>query len=188
MFNKSFIEVYDNALSEKECDILISQFEKTEKIEGNIIRDGQFVIDHSCKKSIELPNCKFSNKSVVSNIIRQSLIKCIHSYYNKYECLSYVDDWKYVDNYNFKKFECDDDGYKVWHTESGKSDITSKRILVWNYYLNDAKSGTEFMNFPKMKSKRGRCCIWPAAPTHVHRSEKNKGMKYIISGWISYLQ
>ena len=186
MFNNSFIEVYNNALSQKECDILISQFEKAEKSEGKLIRDGQFVIDHSCKKSIELYNCKFSDRSVISNIIKPSLLKCIHLYNSKYKCLSYVDDWKYVDDYNFKKFEYDDDGYKVWHTESGGSEVTSKRILVWTYYLNDAKSGTEFMNFPKMKSKRGRCVIWPAAPTHVHRSEKNKGLKYIISGWISY--
>lgn len=187
MFNKSFIEVYDNALSEKECNILISQFEKTERSEGKLIRDGQFIIDHSCKKSLELSDCKFSDKSVISNIVKPSLLKRIHLYDNKYKCLSHISDWKYVDDYTFQKFEYDDDGFKSWHTESGGSEITSKRILVWTYYLNNAKSGTEFMNFSKMKSKRGRCVIWPASPTHVHRSEKNKGLKYIISGWISYV-
>ena len=83
-------------------------------------------------------------------ILSERDITFLSSQTGKYKCLSYVDDWKYVDNYNFKKFEYDDDGYKVWHTESGGSEVTSKRILVWTYYLNDAKSGTEFMNFPKM--------------------------------------
>lgn len=185
--NKSFIEVYDNALSKKECDILISQFEKSDSSEGKLIRDGQFIIDHSCKKSIELKDCKFSDRSIISNIIKPSLLKCIDSYKDKYECLSHINGWRYDDDYGFQKFEFDDDGFKTWHTESGGSEVTSKRILVWTYYLNDARSGTEFMNFPKMKSKRGRCVIWPASPTHVHRSEKNKGLKYIVSGWISYL-
>ena len=32
--NSSFIEIYDNAFSQKECDILIDQFEKSEIVEG----------------------------------------------------------------------------------------------------------------------------------------------------------
>ena len=54
------------------------------------------------------------------------------------------------------------------------------------FYLTDAKSGTEFMHYPTMSAKKGRCIIWPASFTHVHRSAPNKGVKYIISGWISY--
>ena len=35
-------------------------------------------------------------------------------------------------------------------------------------------------------SKKGRLVIWPASWTHFHRSEPNKGLKYIISGWYSF--
>ena len=59
----------------------------------------------------------------------------------------------------------------------------SLRVLAWMFYLNDAKSGTEFLNYPKVKAKKGRGIVWPAFWTHVHRSEANKGVKYIVTGW-----
>ena len=51
---------------------------------------------------------------------------------------------------------------------------------------NDAKSGTEFMHYPNMDAKAGRCVIWPSGFTHMHRSMPNKSLKYIVSGWISF--
>ena len=33
-YNPSFIEIYDNALTKKECEILISQFNKSPQCEG----------------------------------------------------------------------------------------------------------------------------------------------------------
>ena len=39
---------------------------------------------------------------------------------------------------------------------------------------------------PTVDARMGRCVIWPAAFTHLHRSElPNKGLKYIVTGWIS---
>ena len=93
---------------------------------------------------------------------------------------------KFDDAFAFQKYETEEDGFKSWHTEAGGSD-TSTRILAWMIYLNNAKSGTEFMHFPTIRAKTGRCIIWPAGFTHVHRSEPNKGLKYVISGWISYI-
>ena len=54
------------------------------------------------------------------------------------------------------------------------------------FYLNDAKSGTEFKHFSTVDAKMGRGIIWPATFTHMHRSESNKGLKYIVSGWMSF--
>ena len=54
------------------------------------------------------------------------------------------------------------------------------------FYLNDA-SGTEFMHFPTVDAIMGRCIIWPSAFTHMHRSAPNKGLKYIMSGWFSFI-
>ena len=71
----------------------------------------------------------------------------------------------------------------MWHCEHGASN--SNRILAWMFYLNDAKSGTEFMNYPTVQAKRGRCVIWPAFWTHVHKGAPNKGLKYIATWWIS---
>ena len=55
------------------------------------------------------------------------------------------------------------------------------------FYLNNAKCGTEFMEYPTVQAKIGRLVIWPAFWTHVHKGViPNKGIKYIITGWASY--
>ena len=61
--------------------------------------------------------------------------------------------------------------------------------MAWMFYLNNAKSGTEFRNYPTVGAKMGRCAIWPSGWTHVHRGgTPNKGLKYIVTGCISYLE
>ena len=80
------------------------------------------------------------------------------------------------------------DGYKMWHCEHGPFDISSRRIIAWMFYLNNAKSGTEFMHFSNVRAKRGRCVIWPSFWTHLHKGvTPNKGLKYIITGWASFI-
>ena len=50
------------------------------------------------------------------------------------------------------------------------------------FYFNNAKSGTEFLFQRNIKPKKGRLIIWPAAFTHTHRAQKNKGLKYFSTG------
>ena len=66
--NSSFIEIYDNALSQQECDIFISRFEKSEQGRGAVWKNGQLVRDPSVKDSIELPNLRFSNGDLISDL------------------------------------------------------------------------------------------------------------------------
>ena len=93
---------------------------------------------------------------------------------------------KYDDLYTFKKFEGEDAGFKTWHYEHGPNDTMSKRVLVWAFYLNDAP-GTDFMFYPNVSGKEGRCVIFPASFNYMHRSCPNKGIKYIVTGWITYV-
>ena len=181
--NSSFIEIYDNALSQQECDILISRFEKSEQVTGAVWKNGQLDRDPSVKDSIELPNLRFSNGDLISNLIRTKLQFSINKYIKKYSHIPQLNTWGVEDGYTFKKFE-KGGGYKSWHHEHGPKN-QSERILAWMFYLNDA-SGTEFMHYPTVRAKIGRCVIWPAGLTHMHKSQINKGLKYIISGWIGY--
>ena len=51
----SFIEIYDNALTKKECEILINQFEKSDQTsDGKCFKEGLLSIDYSFKKCQEL--------------------------------------------------------------------------------------------------------------------------------------
>ena len=185
--NSSFIEIYDNALSKKECDTLISQFEKLPHHEGRT----QMGTDLNIKRCIEIhPSVEISFKkpSRISNIIQPVLWNYVAKYADKYNALrNHIQLWKVYPNFNVQKYETGDDGYKQWHMEHGKDPVSAKRILAWMFYLNNAESGTEFIHYPTIHAKMGRLVIWPSSWSHVHRSElPNKGLKYIITGWVSF--
>jgi len=187
--NPSYIEIYDKVWNKQECSRLIELFEQSEKQPGvfGIGSSADMKVDVSVKKTIELKNLDLNNHTEISKIIKNKLTQTISKYYTKYfKSLNSIEPWILESNYNFQKYQSPHDGYKLWHTEHGCSSTSSKRILVWTFYLNDAKSGTEFVNYSTIKAKTGRCVIWPAGWTHTHKSEKNKGIKYIATGWVSY--
>ena len=187
-FSPSFIEIYDKALSSNDCNILISQFEKhPNRGCGTVFKNGVLTIDKDIKDSFEIYNALFSRPTVITSIISSSLNKCMDRYRKKYSMLNnYIGRYKATDVYTFKKFEGNDGGYKCWHHEHGANDIMSKRVFVWGFYLNNAP-GTEFMFYPNVSGKEGRCVIFPASFNYMHRSCPNKGIKYIVTGWISYV-
>ena len=185
--NPSYVEVYDNSLSSKECEILINEFFKSEISEGVIAAsDGQVKVNSKLKKCKQIHDSYFEDQSLISRTILPILCDNIDKYKKKYSSLDYLYSWNIVDTYSFQKYEGEGDGYLRWHCEHGPPPI-SNRLLAWMFYLNDAKSGTEFMNYPTVNAKIGRCVIWPAGWTHLHRSQlPNKGLKYIITGWVGY--
>ena len=184
-FSPSFIEIYDKALSSKDCNILISQFEKQpNKIIGKVYNEhGVSICNKDVKDSIELDDPSFSESTVITSIISNSLDKCFDRYRKKYLHTA-IPPLEYYNFYTFKKFEGKNAGFKKWHYEHGSNDEMSKRVLVWSFYLNDSP-GTDFMFYPNVSGKEGRCVIFPASFNYIHRSAPNKGIKYYVSGWIS---
>ena len=184
----SFIEIYDKALSSKECNILISQFENhPKKTEGMVYTNGVRTFNRDVKDSLEIDDPSFSDPTIITSIISTSLNKCFAKYRKKHSTLNdqVFSRLKFDNLYTFKKFEGKNGGFKKWHHEHGMNDVTSKRVLVWAFYLNDC-SGTDFMYYPNVSGKKGRCVIFPASFNYMHKSAPNKGVKYYVSGWISY--
>ena len=180
---QTFIGVYDNALTKKECDILISHFETSPQHPGCINYEDRIQLKPDWKQCIQLRDAKFSDNSLISNILWTAVNNNWSKYQKEYPLSRRG---KIDDEYSFKKFEKEDDGYKAWHCEADSSG-TAKRVVVWSFYLNNAKSGTEMLYYPNIRARMGRCVFFPAAWTHYHRScLPNKGLKYYVSGWISY--
>jgi len=188
LFGKpNFIEITDNAISNEECDILISLFEKSDHKNGHVFADGIDKLVPEAKQCRQL-SLNFKDGDVMSNIVLSCLKPLIKRYKEKYKVLDYdMAPWIYFPKYSFQKYETEDDGFKRWHTEHGPEEESSKRIMAWMFYLNNAKSGTEFMYHPTISSKKGRGVIWPAGWEYVHRGViPNQGLKYIVTGWISF--
>ncbi len=182
----TYIEKYKNALTKDECENIISYFEN-QPFHSNGKIGGKY--DETKKSCLELPDLKFSNQKYefISNIIWKALIGCLEKYKKKYPEIDTLYYWNPADLYNIQKYSTENDGYKIWHCEHGPFDRMSRRILVWMFYLNNAKSGTEFLRYPKVKFQLGDCLIWPASWTHMHKGETpNQGIKYIATGWVEY--
>ena len=182
--NPDFVEIYDNALSQKECEILINQFEKSDEQFAGRTSNGYTPNEKKCMQLC----LDLNDQSVISTVVKPNLISCIRQYREKYrDHLYQTSAWNLYHEASFQKYDGEEDGYKVWHCEHCPEEHYSKRIMAWMFYLNDAKCGTEFYDRPTIKAKRGRCVIWPAFWTHLHRGViPNIGLKYIVTGWISY--
>ena len=192
--NSDFIGIYDNALTKKECEILINQFEKSPQLPGKVYGSPDVMsssdyghVDSDKKSCKELDALKFSNDDVIGRIINQRLGESIKKYKIDFPETESIAPWKFFNEYNFQKYDGEEDGFKVWHSEHGPEPLALKRVMAWMFYLNDAKSGTEFWRHHTIRAKMGRCVIWPAGYTHTHKGViPNKGLKYIITGWISF--
>ena len=93
--NPSFVGIYDNALSKKECEILISQFEKSPQFKGCQVNSvtGKKEVNTSFKQSIEIESPDLSDNSIISNIIRPILISCIKKYKSKFSAMDHIASW-----------------------------------------------------------------------------------------------
>ena len=104
--NSDFFGIYDNALTKKECQILINQFENSPKREGRSYSDGDLVVNEDQKKCIEVDNSSFSNKSVISRIINARLRECIDDYKKEYPSMdNFIAPWVIDNGYNVQKYE-----------------------------------------------------------------------------------
>ena len=182
--NPSFIGIYDNVLTQKDCDLIISNFEKDPKIDVGCVAGGYYPERKQCLQLMG----DLGDNSIGSRILFPVLCECVDKYHKEYPSLSDTDKWGICGHYNIQKYETEYDGFKVWHFESGSNSPSNKRVMAWMFYLNNAKSGTDFMYYPSIKAKRGRCVIWPAGFTHCHKGTPNKGLKYIATGWVSYFE
>ena len=101
---KNFIGVYDNILSKKECEILISLFEKSPQLDGLCWYEGEITVEPVIKQCKELDRCKFSDESAISNIVLRGLKRCMDLYVKEYPDIEEnIGSWRVEDGYCFQK-------------------------------------------------------------------------------------
>lgn len=179
------IEIFDNVLSEKDCQFIIDNFEGDSRKEiGSCGNPNN--INPSIKLSTDI-GCDFSNPSFVlyNDIILPNLGKCVKELEGKYEILQTIYYWGINNDYNLQRYR-DGEGYFKLHCEHGQN--CPYRIAAWMIYLNDASCGTEFpYQGTTIDAKMGRCVIWSSSWIYAHRGvTPNIGEKYIATGWISF--
>jgi hypothetical protein len=186
-FYKDFIGVYDNALTQSECDYIIKAFNEIEDKEKHKITDSIHVYgtelvrkDFSIFTSLHLPN--------VQSLVGNKLHECLMLYCEEYFVLKNI---RSISKEVKLQRTPPRGGYHVWHCEQDATEYSS-RVLVWTIYLNDVpynEGETEFLwQGIRVNPKAGRCVLWPAAFTHHHRGNPvYTHDKYIATGWYTLI-
>jgi len=165
---RDFIYIKDNAIKEQHCDKIIK-----------LLNDSKLDIQ------------SFYNGLAVNPFDQEwfnDYVNCLNFYKKKHKFLNEnISFWKTDLACNYQKYEINQN-YNKEHCEHIPN--YSKRILVWMFYCNSIKNGGETI-FPqqkiKIKPKKSRLIIWPAAWTHSHYGAPCKENKYIVTGWCSYI-
>jgi hypothetical protein len=186
---KEFVGIYENSFTKKECDNIITLFEKYHSLKYSYNRihenlnnknDSSITID----PTIEL-DC---NEEFISNFHSRFYDYIYPLYNNQYPALQNLRKHRSRHIKIQKTFPTQ--GYHVWHCEhdAGLHD----RILSWILYLNDVEEGgeTEFLyQSLRFKPRAGTFILFPAHFTHTHRGNPPlSGVKYIATGWIEFLR
>ena len=190
---KDFIEIYDNALSEKHCQKIINEFENikiSDKYSSDINELHKQNVERTfknkkLKSSQDLTISFFKQNYFVNQILMSCLLKYAKSYLSKNQELKIFPNWGLNEIYNIQKYQ-PNQGYFGNHFENNHVQ-DFKRVMVWMIYLNTVTQdgGTYFTNYDKkINAVQGRLVIWPAYWTHTHRGIiSEKETKYIATGW-----
>ena len=173
------------------CDQLITYFKTTDhKNTGQVFDDtiGKYITKKHIKDSVD---CYLDGFTEEYEIYTAELQKCIDHYIAEFPYSHNGCEWGVLEKPNIQYYP-PGGGFYQWHCErsSGKYPSAS-RHLVFMTYLNDVtdKGYTEFWHQDlRFEPKKGLTLIWPADWTYTHRGVPSTTQeKYIITGWLSYL-
>tara|TARA_Y100000004_G_C8936650_1_gene422400 strand:+ start:164 stop:787 length:624 start_codon:yes stop_codon:yes gene_type:complete len=202
-FNKT-IGVYDNVITDIQCEDLINIFHSAEN--DGAINIGAMAggVDKAVKDTTDYDlqlNSSFDG-SRLNELITDVFNDVLNNkYFNDwgFEADYYhrriVDDKTYWPCFNIQKYVKNEGHYNAFHLES--EDINScSRVFVFILYLNDVNEGgeTTFLfkedgedDFFKVKPKAGRLVIHPAGWPFIHKGEMPlSDDKYILTTWLTY--
>jgi hypothetical protein len=192
---EDFIGTFDNAVSSEQCQRIIEYFEKLSafhKVRSRSEITGQPAIQQDNSVycfMVENEESFIQTNQQVLNEFNMSLQECYKQYAKKYGVLNEIA--RHRINFDIKlQKTAPGEGYHVWHCEHS-SVATGKRLFLVILYLNEVEGGeTEFLYLHKrIQPKTGRLLICPSGFSHTHRGNPPlKGCKYILNGWIEFIE
>ena len=185
----NFIGVYDNYITEEECDKAIELFEDQDNFNNTMNR-----ISGEHSSTLHKQDQQFFANETNINVwwekLKIMMVNFDIAFKHYAETTGANDAYKVPFHFTTLKIQKTllTEGYHVWHIEHGKGRDNEPRAFVFSIYLNDVEEGgeTEFLHFSRrVKPKKGRIVIWPAAFPYVHRGNPPlSGKKYILTSWI----
>lgn len=192
---KDFIGIFHNVATKEECNKIIEHFNNVDNLNLTVSRKEFEKINSTFKdnKIYYMINESDSlltgmNQNILKGFIN-NLSKVYEIYKKKYDVMNNLGIHKLNSDVKIQK-TIPGEGYHIWHCENATAD-SSRRVLLCMMYLNDIKDGgeTEFLyQSLRIVPKAGTIVICPAYFTHTHRGNPPlKGIKYMINGWIEFI-
>ena len=185
----NFIGIYDNYITEQECNKAIKLYESENKFNNTVNRIGKENASILHKQDQQY-FAYGDNIDVWWENLKPMMLNFDLAWNHYIKNTGAGDVYGVPLHYTTLKIQktLPTEGYHVWHIEHGKGFENECRAFVFSIYLNDIEEGgeTEFLNFSKrVKPKKGRIVIWPAAFPYVHRGNPPlSGEKYILTSWM----
>ncbi len=189
----NYIKVYDDAIDEVSCKLLIEKFEDSHEYFQTIHQeDGDerisfeqiTLVDHEEWKSVQ-----------------NGMLELFQDYILHYKVDSKINNKQWPETYGYEAIRMKRylaNNYDRFDTHVDVMNYeTSRRFLAFFIYLNDVDEGgeTEFMGFNKegtylpyeIQPKRGRLLMFPPMWPWPHAGKKPiSGMKYLIHSYCHY--
>ena len=171
------------------CDEIVAYYEKNKQKQSQGITSGGMNIATKDRRDITLTPQELNRpENEIYKIYFQSLFECYKDYNLQWPFLSEIVNDLDIGSFNIGKYEPGQHFQKV-HCERSKLS-TLHRMFAFMTYLNDVEDGgsTYFNHYDlDIKPKKGLTLIWPAEWTHSHKGNVlKKGVKYIITGWLTF--
>jgi len=186
---ENFIGIYDNYILPEECDKAIKLFDDQHKFKNTLNRQA-FESAPTLNKKDNQFFAKEHNIDIWWSELKPMMANFDIAFRNYSETTGAQEAYSQEFHYSVMKIQktLPTEGYHVWHIEHNHGFDNEPRAFAFTVYLNDVKEGgeTEFLHFSKrVKPKKGRIVIWPAAFPYVHRGNPPlSGKKYILTSWM----
>lgn len=185
----NFIGVYDNYITEQECNKAIKLYEEQNKFHNTVNRIGGEQASILHKQDQQFFAAPY-NLDIWWEELKPMMIN-FDLAWNHY-LKNTGGDEAYGVPFHFTDLKIQKtlptEGYHIWHIEHGKGYQNESRAFVFSIYLNDVEEGgeTEFLHFSKrVQPKKGRIVIWPAGFPYVHRGNPPLASeKYMLTSWM----
>ena len=187
--NKNFIGCWKSSNTEL-FNKLIFFFENHKELQQEGVTSAGLKSDQKKTTDIKIDPVEVKNKPEYSifNEYFNELNECFLDYKKQWPFLNELVKSVDIPSFNLQKYNPGDHFSKI-HCERDKMNL--HRVFAWMTYLNTTENNegsTIFSHYElKVKPEIGKTLIWPAEWTHAHAGEKiNKGLKYIITGWMHF--
>ena len=190
-----YIKIYEDAIDEQSCEMLIKKFEKSTKDFQTVnMDDGDNAISFQQITLIDHPEWKS---------VQQGMLELFQDYIMHYKIDCNVMSKQWPNTYGYEAIRIKrylDNDYDRFDPHVDVLDYeTARRFLAFFIYLNDVEEGgeTEFINVNKpgtyipykIEPKRGRLLMFPPTWQYYHAGRKPvSGKKYLLHSYCHYGQ